>query len=160
MGESMIHFRFWWKLLKLKIRTQIHPTPIIKFRDNSISSPSQLEQLSHGVDHSRQHLGLVALIAASFLSSLGFVCVEWTVSWFAREQTPVWKEFFHLSAAIFYYAVRFASLCPLVVFVGGLLALRARFRKLNDAFRWVVPLRALIDAISGSFATLASLVRV
>ncbi|KAL9697488.1 hypothetical protein quinque_000929 [Culex quinquefasciatus] len=95
-----------------------------------------LEQLSHGVDHSRQHLGLVALIAASFLSSLGFVCVEWTVSWFAREQTPVWKEFFHLSAAIFYYAVRFASLCPLVVFVGGLLALRARFRKLNDAFRF------------------------
>ncbi|KAL1403263.1 hypothetical protein pipiens_005750 [Culex pipiens pipiens] len=95
-----------------------------------------LEQLSHGVDHSRQHLGLVALIVASFLSSLGFVSVEWTVSWFAREQTPVWKEFFHLSATIFYYAVRFASLCPLVVFIGGLLALRTRFRKLNDAFRF------------------------
>lgn len=54
---------------------------------------------------------------------------------FHKRISPIWEQFYDVGALVYSYALRAAQICSLSVFLGAMLAFRARFRLLNEAFR-------------------------
>ncbi|XP_058817591.1 putative gustatory receptor 28a [Topomyia yanbarensis] len=103
---------------------------LVKFTDDL------LEQFAVGVNHRRQHLGSILLIFGSIICAGLIFVAEYTVGrQLEGPLTDVWSKYYTTATVCYYDAMRLIQVCPLVVFIGGLLMFKSRFRMLNYAFR-------------------------
>ncbi|XP_001658734.3 uncharacterized protein LOC5569827 isoform X1 [Aedes aegypti] len=95
-----------------------------------------IESLGLAVNHRRHHLGLVLLIFGTIIGIIFVTAIELALAMLFHEKiSPVWEQFFTTGATIYYYLLRTAQVSSLVMFLAAMLAFRARFRLLNEAFR-------------------------
>ncbi|XP_062555041.1 uncharacterized protein LOC134220089 isoform X4 [Armigeres subalbatus] len=97
---------------------------------------SQIEPLGFAVNHRRHHLGLVLLILGTIICTICVMAVEFVLGdQFHSRSVAMQERVYSSGATIYYFILRTAQVCPLVVFLGAILAFRSRFRLLNAAFR-------------------------
>ncbi|XP_058448652.1 uncharacterized protein LOC131428623 [Malaya genurostris] len=95
-----------------------------------------LEPVGFGVNHRQQHLGSILLILGSiFGAGLIFVAEFAVTQQFDAGVAEVWNKYYTTMTICFFNAMRMNQTCPLVVFIGGLLVFRSRYRKLNEGFK-------------------------
>ncbi|XP_062555039.1 uncharacterized protein LOC134220089 isoform X2 [Armigeres subalbatus] len=103
---------------------------LIRFSDELI------EPLGFAVNHRRHHLGLVLLILGTIICTICVMAVEFVLGdQFHSRSVAMQERVYSSGATIYYFILRTAQVCPLVVFLGAILAFRSRFRLLNAAFR-------------------------
>ncbi|XP_055548434.1 uncharacterized protein LOC129732010 [Wyeomyia smithii] len=92
-----------------------------------------LEHLSAGVNHRQQHLGSVLLILGSIICTTITFVTQWVLTkLFMDHISDLWLKFYNPMAVWYADALFSVQVCSLVTFIGGLLAFRSRYRKLNE----------------------------
>nr|XP_029726535.1 uncharacterized protein LOC115265456 [Aedes albopictus] len=120
----------------VQLRTALSRTKIDELLRLVRFSDELIESLGRAVNHRRHHLGLVLLILGTIIGTLFMMAVELALSvQFHERISPIWEQFYNVGALVYSYALRAAQICSLSVFLGAMLAFRARFRLLNEAFR-------------------------
>ncbi|XP_062714262.1 uncharacterized protein LOC109427066 isoform X2 [Aedes albopictus] len=120
----------------VQLRTALSRTKIDELLRLVRFSDALIESLGRAVNHRRHHLGLVLLILGTIIGTIFMMAVELALSvQFHERISPIWEQFYDVGALVYSYALRAAQICSLSVFLGAMLAFRARFRLLNEAFR-------------------------